>query len=507
MDKLKITKKIIQSGAITINDVDAGDPSFIYSSGNRGPGYIMIKGLVGQPELCQFLVNQLVVKLNKEIGNDIDFVDGNVTGGMIYGWEIMRQLSQQQQREIPFVYLRGSRKEGGHNELITGNMNNPLIQSGMRVLIVEELVNFAETTTNAVQVFRDAGYKADYATCILSYDHDESNSKLKENNITLIPLITLPELLQIAKDNDLIQKHLVDSYLEFLKNPLEWQLSRDMLIPENSAQEAIKKGYNMHKLNNTKAIELGAPESKIKAGIGYWKCCNFGNVFIALDSNNCQEVLKYCHEFSSHPSSLIGFKFNLDLCMNFGNDIPFRTFVRNVKSYNKPIFLDLKMWNGIRTMANIIKECIELEIDIVNVYLHIGVKFLKELSKLTKGTKTKLFGVSVLTHYDDDYCQELYGKSLDDVIIMFSKWAYEANLDGIILPPNKLHLIKDSPLLKLCPGIRPNWFQDQKINNQEQTETPSYAVKNGADYLVIGSPIMMSVDRMTALDMVLDEIV
>jgi len=507
MNKLEIVKSIIQSGAITIRDVDAGEEPFIYSSGNRGPGYIMIKGLVGQPELCQFLISQLVEKLDQEIGTNIDFVNGNVTGGMIYGWEIMRQLSEIQQREIPFVYLRGSRKEGGHNELITGDLNNPLIKHGMRVLIVEELVNFAETTTNAVQVFREAGYKVNYTTCILSYDHDEANKKLQENNITLIPLITLPELLQIAKENSLIPAHLVDSYLDFLNNPLEWQLARNMLIPDNSAQDAIKKGYNMLKLNNNKAIELGAPESKIKTGVSYWKHHNLRNIFIALDSNNFPEVVKQCYYFSDYPSSLIGFKLNLDLFMNFKDGYPCNTGIRNIKSYNRPIFLDLKMWNGVRTMTNIINQCIELEIDIVNVYLHIGVKYLKELSKLTKGTKTKLFGVTVLTHYDDEYCQELYGKSMDDVIKMFSKWACEADLDGIILPPNKLHLVKDLPLLKLCPGIRPQWFHDKKINNQEQTETPGDAARNGADYLVIGSPIMTNADPKKALDMVLDEVV
>src|SRR3989338_5996810 len=190
-----ITQKLVAAQAISVRNVDGGETPFVYSTGNRGPGYISVKGLVGQPSILKFLTKNLAHKVISEA--EFDFIEGNATGGMIPGWQLRNDVSDILGKEVPFCYLRGSRKEGGHGELITGNQNNPLIQQGMRALVVEELVNYAGTTGNAADEFRAAGYPVSHAACILSYDHQQSNSRLSEKGITLVPLITLPQLLDV----------------------------------------------------------------------------------------------------------------------------------------------------------------------------------------------------------------------------------------------------------------------------------------------------------------------
>ncbi len=264
----EIASKIIGAGAVSIRDVDNGDQPFVYSTGNRGPGYLMIKGLVGQPEVLKFLTRNLAYKVID--GAEFDFIEGNATGGMIPGWQLRNDVSDILGREIPFCYLRGSRKEGGHGELITGNDNNPLIKKGMRALVVEELVNYAGTTGNAAEEFRDAGYPVSHAACILSYNHQQSNARLEEKGITLVPLIKLPQLLDVAEASSLIPKKAVDSYREFLTDPLDWQLDRDLAIPTDSAKKAIEKGYSMRELSGEEAIQRGAPSGKLKEGVVYW---------------------------------------------------------------------------------------------------------------------------------------------------------------------------------------------------------------------------------------------
>ncbi len=266
----EIATKIIGSGSVEIRNVDGGEDPFNYSSGNRGPGYIMIKGLVGQPNVLKFLTKQLAYKVVSVVGNEgFDFIEGNVTGGMIPGWQLSCDISEILGREIPFCYLRESRKEGGHGELITGDRNNPLIKIGMRVLVVEELVNYAETTTNAAEVFRKVGYPVSHAACILSYDHADSNRKLKEKGVTLIPLITLPQLLDVAEATGQISRAAVQSYRDFLADTIEWQLSRGFVIPADLARKAIDRGYKMKELNPEEAIKLGAPKDKVNSGFMY----------------------------------------------------------------------------------------------------------------------------------------------------------------------------------------------------------------------------------------------
>ncbi len=264
----EIAKTIINSGACEIKDIDGGQEPFIYTTGNRGPGYLMIKGLVGQPAVLKFLTKQLAYKVVDEA--EFDFIEGNATGGMIPGWQLRNDVSEILGKEIPFCYLRGSRKEGGHGELITGDRNNPLIKKGMKALVVEELVNYAGTTGNAAEEFRAAGYPVSHAACIFSYDHGESNARLREKDITLVPLITLPQLLDVSESGNLISQNSIQSYRDFLKDPLGWQLSRSLVVPTDTAKRAIERGYQMRELSKDEALKLGAPQGKLNEGLVYW---------------------------------------------------------------------------------------------------------------------------------------------------------------------------------------------------------------------------------------------
>ena len=141
-----------------------------------------------------------------------------------------------------------------------------------------------------------------------------------------------------------------------------------------------------------------------------------------------------------------------------------------------------------------------------NVYAHVGKKVLKELVKLTEGSKTKLFALTVLTHYDDEYTNELYGKNMEETVKLLSSWAEESGCHGVILPAKYLHVVNNTKLLKMCPGIRPEWYENKNINNQKQIATPSKAFNNGANYIVVGSPIMKSDDPEQSLVKILNEI-
>ena len=228
----------------------------------------MIKGLVGQPEVLKFLTRNLAHKVIKEA--EFDFIEGNATGGMIPLWQLRNDVSDILGKEIPFAYLRESRKEGGHKELITGDQNNHLINLGMKVLVGEELVNYAGTIGNATEIFRSAGYLVSHGACILSYDHPQSNARLKEKNVSLVSLITLPKILDVSESSRLFSQKSIESYRDFLKDPIKWQLSRNLVVPTDTAKKAIEKGYSMRELNKDEALQKGAPAGKIKESVIYW---------------------------------------------------------------------------------------------------------------------------------------------------------------------------------------------------------------------------------------------
>lgn len=207
----QIAFDLLNQGVLDIREPD--EEPFTYSSGNKGPGYVMVKGLVSKRYLLKSLISQLAQKV---ISNrDIDFVAGNATGGMIPGWLMAEAL------DVPFVYVRNTRKEGGQREHITGL--NPLLPPTASALVVEELVNFAQTTCNSAKVLREAGFTVKYAATILNYNHKSSQELLRTTGIELVSLVTLSQLLAAAEQEHRFSINAISNYRKFLIDPQGYQ--------------------------------------------------------------------------------------------------------------------------------------------------------------------------------------------------------------------------------------------------------------------------------------------
>ena len=201
---------------------------FLYASGNWGPGYFMIKDLVGNKTLIRSLGRYLAFKIAEKWPTGIDVVAGNVTGGMIPGWLISEELEVLFGKQVPFVYIRELRKTGGQKELITGCRNNPEIISGANVLDMEELVNFAQTIISGAASLREAGFACTMSACILYYDNPVANENLAKADIEMVSLLTVPKVIEVANQFKTHPKELLDNYSDFLKNPLQWQADRGL---------------------------------------------------------------------------------------------------------------------------------------------------------------------------------------------------------------------------------------------------------------------------------------
>lgn len=194
----------------------------------------------------------------------------------------------------------------------------------------------------------------------------------------------------------------------------------------------------------------------------------------------------------------VGFKINLDYALLEG--IGCALF--KVREFTDcPIFVDLKMWNGGRTMAKIVEILVDLEVDYVNAYV-LADKELHQAVEVAKGTKTKILGVTILTHYNDGYCQSVFGHGLGWTIRWLIKKAVMLGCNGVILPGSCLEFIRHIDIIKVVPGIRPFWYTDER---HQQVISPEMAVKGGADILVCGSPIMKAPNPVSALEKILQE--
>ena len=109
-----------------------------------------------------------------------------------------------------------------------------------------------------------------------------------------------------------------------------------------------------------------------------------------------------------------------------------------------------------------------------------------------------IVGVTVLTSMSVESFNKYYkGSSIQQTVIEMAKNIVKFNYGYLVCSPLELKYLQDTKIKKICPGIRPIWYD--KSDDQNRVSTPSYAIKNGAELLVIGRPIFQAIDIQEAI--------
>ena len=113
-----------------------------------------------------------------------------------------------------------------------------------------------------------------------------------------------------------------------------------------------------------------------------------------------------------------------------------------------------------------------------------------------KKNRTKILGVTILTSLNSSQTKKYYNnKNVNQLVKKFAQNAKNNNLDGIVCSPLELKTVRKvvgSKMLIVVPGIRLEKNKNNKKDDQKRILTPKEAIKLGADYLVIGRPIVES---------------
>ena len=112
-----------------------------------------------------------------------------------------------------------------------------------------------------------------------------------------------------------------------------------------------------------------------------------------------------------------------------------------------------------------------------------------------------ILGVSVLTSIDNNDFSSLGIKGkVEDQVVRLAKLAENSGLDGLVCSAKELKIVKrevGKNLILVTPGIRP---AGGEVNDQKRILTPAQAIKDGANFLVIGRPITSVDDPQEALN-------
>ena len=121
---------------------------------------------------------------------------------------------------------------------------------------------------------------------------------------------------------------------------------------------------------------------------------------------------------------------------------------------------------------------------------------MQKISILKNNKKTNILGVIILTSLDKSQTLKYYKeKNVNILVKKFANYAKKNNLKGLVCSPLEINIVRKQvgkKMILVVPGIRPNKKSSSKNDDQKRTLTPKEAIKLGADFLVIGRPIIES---------------
>tara|TARA_Y100001968_G_scaffold320060_1_gene352507 strand:- start:60 stop:743 length:684 start_codon:yes stop_codon:yes gene_type:complete len=182
--------------------------------------------------------------------------------------------------------------------------------------------------------------------------------------------------------------------------------------------------------------------------------------------------------------------------------------VKELQQLGFDIFLDLKFHDIPNTVHEAIKSAADLGVWMVNVHASGGSQMLEASKKALEqySNPPLLIAVTVLTSLSQDSLFHLGINNLDEHVMRLTRLAKDSGLDGVVCSSSDTESVKKEfgkEFLTVTPGIRPS---GSSLDDQSRVSTPSEAIKNGSDYLVIGRPITGSADPKKALQAIYKEI-
>lgn len=228
---------------------------------------------------------------------------------------------------------------------------------------------------------------------------------------------------------------------------------------------------------------------------------------LALDVDNDREALGIVAELKD---SVALFKVGLQLFTAYGPDI-----VRRITGMGGRVFLDLKYHDIPNTVAKASAEAVKLGVSMFNVHALGGLEMMKAAAESAKETAEKLnlpvptvLAVTILTSMDEKSMRKelKITRSLQREVAHLARLAQRAGMHGVVASPQEIKALRRAvrgDFVILTPGVRPVWADK---DDQKRVMTPGEAVKAGADYIVVGRPVLKASDRKAAVEKILEEI-
>ena len=172
--------------------------------------------------------------------------------------------------------------------------------------------------------------------------------------------------------------------------------------------------------------------------------------------------------------------------------------IREIRARGGKVFLDLKFHDIPNTVAGAAESAAALGVEMFNVHASGGEAMMRaamEGGGKAAGVRPIVIAVTILTSQP----------ATEADVLKFARSAKTSGLDGVVCSAREAAALKrelGADFKLVCPGIRPAWSEK---GDQNRIVTPHDAVKAGADYIVVGRPILAAPNPAEAAKRVIEE--
>jgi orotidine-5'-phosphate decarboxylase len=224
-------------------------------------------------------------------------------------------------------------------------------------------------------------------------------------------------------------------------------------------------------------------------------------LIVALDVPDRSAALGAAERLSGHVGY---FKLGLEIFTREGPRL-----VEEILNRGEKIFLDLKLHDIPNTVRGAVRSACRLGIHMLTVHASGGPNMLEAAYQEAQSAASPplLLAVTALTSLSrEDMARIGIAGSVENWVDRLAGLAYESGIRGIVASAGELpalHRRFGGEMRFMIPGIRP---AGSALQDQSRTATPAEAIGAGADYVVVGRPILQAPDPAGAADSIVEEI-
>jgi orotidine-5'-phosphate decarboxylase len=230
-------------------------------------------------------------------------------------------------------------------------------------------------------------------------------------------------------------------------------------------------------------------------------------LIVALDVDAARRALDL---FEALRETVGMFKIGSQLFTAAGPEI-----VRQIVARGGRIFLDLKFHDIPNTVAAAGIEATRLGVSIFNVHASGGAEMMKRAMEAVAETATReglakprVIAVTLLTSLDQKSLAQIgFDDESRSLVARLARLADDCGLDGVVASPQEIEIIRQTiskpNFLIVTPGIRSG---SNPRDDQRRTLSAGEAIRAGADYLVVGRPIVNAEDPVEQARKLVEEI-